>query len=137
MWKHGRWKKSSLNWQVSFGEGIGRYVHSFTGTGSDAVVDVNGDMQILPVQSYVVGYQYFWTPTLRSGVVLALARLENQPAQPDDAIQETRSPKLNLIWSPWQLIDIMGEIMWGERTNKDGMTGTATRLQLAVKFRFP
>jgi len=137
IWKLGRAKRDSFHWQVSYGEGIGRYTHSFTGTGSDAVVAANGELQMLPVQSYAVGYRHFWTPNLRSGIVFAIARLDNQPAQGDDAIRQTRSPHLNLVWSPWHLVDVGAEIMWGERENKDGSKGDATRLHFAIKFRFP
>jgi hypothetical protein len=44
---------------------------------------------------------------------------------------------VNLFWSPWELVLIGGEVMWGERINKDGSRGDATRLQFAVKFKFP
>jgi hypothetical protein len=74
---------------------------------------------------------------LRFGVVLAIARLDNQPAQSDDAIRQTKSPHLNLVWSPWHNVDVGGEIMWGERKNKDGSKGDASRLQLMAKWRFP
>jgi hypothetical protein len=137
IWMLGDAKRDSFMWQVQYGEGVGRYVHSFTGTGSDAVVAANGELQILPVESYVVGYRHFWTPNLRTGFVMAIARLGNQPGQPDDAIQQTQSPHLNLVWSPWGNFDVGGEIMWGERKNKDGSKGDASRLQLMAKWRFP
>ena len=136
-WKVGSAQRDSFNWQVSYGEGIGRYVRSFTGTDSDAVIGPDGELQILPVQSYVFGYRHFWTPNLRSGVIFAIARLTNQSAQPADAIHQTRSPRVNLLWSPWHLVDIGGEYMWGERQNADGSKGDASRLHFAIKFRFP
>jgi hypothetical protein len=137
IWMLGDAKRDSFMWHAQYGEGVGRYVHSFTDTGSDAVVAPNGELQILPVQSYSLGYRHFWTPNLRSGVVLAIARLDNQPAQSDNAIRQTKSPHLNLVWSPWHNVDVGGEIMWGERENKDGSKGDASRLQLMAKWRLP
>ena len=61
---------------------------------------------------------------------------ERLPALSDDALKELRSPHVNLIWSPWRLVDIGGELMWGERVNKDGARGEAWRLQYMAKYKF-
>jgi hypothetical protein len=135
----GRWRvigSDALTWQVVFGRGIGRYIESFEGLGYDAALTSEGDLQMIPAKSFVLGYRHYWRSDLRTTVSFALARLDNEPAQPTDAIHQVRSPHLNLIWSPWHLVEIGGEIMWGERLDKDDGKGTATRFQLGMKFMF-
>ena len=135
----GRWRtvgSDALTWQVALGDGISRYIEAYEGFGYDAVLSADGDLQLIPAKSFVLGYRHYWRSDLRSTVSFALARLDNQPAQPTDAIHQVRSPHLNLIWSPWHLVEIGGEVMWGERIDKNDGEGTATRFQLGVKFMF-
>jgi hypothetical protein len=40
-----------------------------------------------------------------------------------------------VIWTPYRLVDLGGELLWGERTNKDGSRGDAWRFQFAVTYR--
>ena len=42
----------------------------------------------------------------------------------------------NLIWFPSKLISTGNEYMWGAREDKNGIRGTASRLQFMVKFKF-
>jgi hypothetical protein len=136
IWKLGKAKRDSFNWQVAFGRGVSRYIHAVDGEDYDAVLSPDGALQLVPSRNYVIGYRHFWTPTVRSGVIFAMAEFDNQPAQTSDAIRRVRSPHLNLFWSPWPQVDIGAEVMWGERVNKDGAKGTATRFHFAMKYKF-
>jgi hypothetical protein len=49
-----------------------------------------------------------------------------------DRLQDTR---VNLFWTPYRLVDVAGELLWGRRQNKDGSRGDAWRLQFAVIYR--
>ena len=111
-------------------------MNAFGGFDSDAVVTADGEVQTIPGWNFFVAYTHYWTPMLRSGVTFAMSRLDNRPTQRGDAIREVRSPHVNLVWSPWYLVNIGVEYMWGKRGNKDGTSGTANRFQFSVRFKF-
>ena len=62
--------------------------------------------------------------------------VDNTEAQPDDAFHLTNRWSLNLTWSPIPRVDIVGEFLFGNRTNKDGKKGESSQLQLGTNFRF-
>jgi hypothetical protein len=128
--------KDELMGQVVYGEGIARYVEAFSGLSSDAVFSPAGDLEALPVTAVVIGFTHHWTRTLRSGISYALADLDNSDAQAASAIRRTEDFRANLFYTPYRLVDLAVEVLWGRRENKDGGRGEAVRGQLAVVYRF-
>ena len=51
------------------------------------------------------------------------------------AIDRLMDVRGNVIWSPYRLVDIGAELLWGERRNKDGSSGDTWRAQFAVIYR--
>ena len=68
--------------------------------------------------------------------VLAHAEVDNVDYQADSQIKSVSSAHVNLIWFPYKSVSTGLELMWGERENKDGSTGDATRLQAMIKYKF-
>lgn len=128
--------KDELMGQLVYGEGIAHYVESFSGQSSDAVWAGAGDLQALPMTAVVIGFTHHWTARLKSGISYSLAELDNQEAQPASAIRSTQDFRANLIYTPYRLVDVAGEVLWGRRENKDGTSGEAWRGQLALVYRF-
>jgi hypothetical protein len=56
--------------------------------------------------------------------------------QADETIQRAGSFHANLIWFPYSRVSTGIEYMWGLRENKNGVQGTASRIQFMVKFIF-
>lgn len=121
--------------QIYYGKGMSRYIEAFDGNAPDAVLTPAGNLESLRVVGAVFGYTHAWNERWSSTLTLALAEIDNAPTQPDDAFKSTRSPHFNLIWSPNQRLSMGGEIMWGERENKNGESGDATRLQFSVTYK--
>lgn len=135
----GRWKtfgKDDIRGGIAYGQGISRYIAGLGGTNSDAILTPEGDLVVIPSLNYMLGYLHYWTPDIRSGVTFAKTDPDNQQAQSDDDIGKLWAWHINTIWSPWHLVYLGVEFIYGQRVNKDGSKGTANRVQVAFRFNF-
>jgi hypothetical protein len=141
----------NLVFQISGGEGIGRYLNDLgTVGGQDAAFDpVTGELRALPAIGGYIAYQHWWQETGRT--LNLLGRFFNRPrstfvfsavdVRPFDfmgglSYDRTTRASVNFIFSPITTIDIGIEGLWGERKNKDGSKGDAFQLQLVATFRY-
>lgn len=122
--------------QVVVGSGIGRYIESFGGTNSDAVLLPSGNLDALDAWGAVLGYVHSWNARVKSTFSISMSEIDTISAQPDDAISETQSMHANLVYSPVPQLAIGGELMWGERENNDGSNNDAARLQFSIQYKF-
>jgi len=126
-------KKDNLKFQIVYGRGIGSYMNE--GGVNDGVFD-SGNLKLLPVFSGFGALQHWWTEGLRSNAVFGWVDIDNQGVEPGSALSRTLYLAGNLIWSPIKQMDIGGEILWGQRKNKDNSRGAATRVQFSAKYKF-
>jgi len=135
-WLLGRNRNDALVAGAQIGRGSANrvIVLSFDG-GNDAVITSDG-LDVMSNRLAYIGYSHYWTDSLNSTVSTNWAELDNSEFQPGSAIHRGRSFHLNLIWFPYKLVSTGGEIMWGERVNKDGAKGEAWRFQYMVKYKF-
>jgi hypothetical protein len=131
-------KRDSVMFQHNKGEGIGRYISDLSAAGGqDAVYDPEQHtLHILPAYSGYIGYEHWWTERLRSAFSFGFVVVENADIQTDDALHLTRRYATNLIWSPIPRLDLVTELLWGLRVNRDGSSGRATQTQIGATFRF-
>jgi hypothetical protein len=127
-----------ITFAANAGQGIGRYITDLgTLGGQDAVYDpATQTLEALPAYSAYLGYQHWWTDSVRSTVTWGGVWVDNLEIQPSDSLKRTQRATLNLSWSPIGRVDLVGEFLWGRRLNKDGQRGTATQYQLGGIFRF-
>ncbi len=95
-----------------------------------------GTLKLLPVFSGFGAIQHWWTEGLRSNAVFGWLDMDNQDAESGSALCRTFYLAGNLIWSPVKQMDIGGEILWGQRKNRDSARGAATRIQFSAKYKF-
>jgi hypothetical protein len=126
---------TSLMGQLAYGSGMGRYIESFGGTNSDAVLRPDGNLEALDAVAAVAGVQQKWNSRLSSTLAGSFAEIDNNPNQAAVAIQRAFSLHTNLIYTLGQF-QAGVELMWGERENSDGSTGDATRIQTTIRYRF-
>jgi hypothetical protein len=129
-------QKNALMGHVAFGSGIGRYIKAFGGTNSDAVVTPSGEVEVLDAWAAVLGYTHHWNEQLNSTISGAFAEIDNDDSQSDDAIKAIHSFHLNLVYSPYRLLSMGPEIMYGMRENKNGADGDAVRMQFSIQYKF-
>lgn len=121
---------------ISVGSGMGRYIESFGGTASDAVVTSDGSLDALDARAWTIGYTHHWNAALRSTASYGVAEIDNLAPQGAAAIHAARSLHVNIVYDVTRQVLIGGELMWGERENNDGADGDATRLQVSVQYKF-
>lgn len=134
-------------WQLTYGEGVGRYVNDLgTVGGGDAVFDPAGKLQALPVFAGYLSYMHRWPLTwkrvenwpgvMRSSFTVSWVDINNFDYQLDSDYNSTLRASMNLMYNPTQNIQGGVEFLWGKRKNKDGSKGTATQLQFAMRYIF-
>ncbi len=130
--------RDEFMYQLNYGDGIGRYINDLDSVGGqDAVFDpATGELKALTAFGGYLAYQHWWSEKLRSTLVAGFTDVDNFGFQPDDAYRQTRRVTANLLYSPIPRVDIGAEMLWGERTNKDGSSADAVQLQIAAKYIF-
>jgi DcaP outer membrane protein len=131
-------ERDYLKFATAAGKGIGRYITDLGAEGGqDAVYDPERiSLVALPVYSAYVGYEHWWTGTLRSTGTFGIVHVDNLDIQANDALRQTTRSSFNVSWSPVQRVDLVAEFLAGRRVNKDRQDGRAGQLQLGWIFRF-
>jgi hypothetical protein len=121
--------------QFAIGEGTGRYIEGLSGQNLDAVLSPSGTIQGVRTQSANIGYIHRWSATVKSGMSFSTSSVEDDAGLPTTTIDRLSDARGNIVWTPYRLVDIGGELLWGRRRNKDGTSGDAWRFQFAVIYR--
>jgi len=143
-------ENDNFMFQLNYGEGVGHYLSDLSSItslgidgGQDAVIDpVTGEISVLPIFGGYVGFQHWWSKTMRSTFVYSLVNVQNEDIQIFNAYSRTNRLSGNFLWSPIPNIDMGAEFLWGKRENKgtDPISGnrstSATQLQLEAVYRF-
>lgn len=127
--------RDQLQGQFIGGEGVARYIEGLGGQNLDAVLAPAGVLTALRSRSWMVAYTRAWSSRLKSGVAYSGADVGDDPGLSSTAIERLRDFRVSLIYSPYQLVDVGGEVMWGRRDNKDKTHGDSWRFQFAVIYR--
>lgn len=126
-------KKDNLKFQLVYGKGIGSYMNE---NGVNDGVLAGNDLELLPVFSGFGALEHWWLEGLRSNAAFGWVDIDNLSVEPPNALSRTLYLAGNLIWSPIKQMDIGGELLWGQRKNKDGSKGSDTRLQFSARYNF-
>jgi hypothetical protein len=136
-----------LLWQVTYGEGIGRYLNDLnTVGGGDAVFDPEGELQPLPVLAGYLSYGHAWPKdfwflkawpgVMRSNFTVSWVDIDTFDYQAGEDYDRTLRASTNLIYLPTRNLRLGAELLWGERKNRDGSKGTAVQLQISARYNF-
>jgi hypothetical protein len=120
---------------VTFGDGIGRYRG-----GTTAVPDENGMLHAVRALAVMGGYEHFWAERWSTNGVYSIGKSEDQPFFTADVNRRLTYAAVNLLY--WFLGDRAWtgvEYLFGEREvfGSGPYTGTAHRVQYAVRFNLP
>jgi hypothetical protein len=73
---------------------------------------------------------------LRTNAVYSSVYVDNLDIQASTALRRTHYAMIDLIWSPYESVDLGIEALHGLRENKDRQSGTANRIQISGKYSF-
>lgn len=119
--------------QFTFGEGVGRYRGALT-----AVPDGNGELRAVDLVAFTGGYEHYWSPRVSSNAVYSRGSIPDESYYQDTFNKQLDYGAINLLY--WFLPDRAWagvEYLYGRRELVGGDTGTANRVQFAVRFNFP
>lgn len=134
-----------LLWQLTYGEGIGRYIND-TGTvgGLDAIFAPDGDLEAFPIWAGYVSYQHWWAPRWRSNATVSWVEVDTFDFQNTaeylvrfgPAYERTLRTSVNLMFNPVPRLEAGIEFLWGERKNSNGTDGDAAQMQISARYLY-
>ena len=124
-----------LRANVNVGNAIGRY--QLSGFFPDGYVDATGKVRLARAKSAYVAYRHFWSPTLRSSLILSASGTDTPGGGTFNGFNKSaRSAHVNLMFSPVPRVNLGMELIGERRTVVDGDFGTLRRVQFAAQFLF-
>ncbi len=129
-------KRDDFKWGVAHGEGFTDYYLNLGPTQPDSVLTPDGSLELFPMTSILLGYQHFWTPTVRSTFKWEGNFFDDVPWRTGDMTDRNWESHVNVIYSPIPKMNIYGEYIYGDHRLIDGSKGSANRLQFAVQYLF-
>ena len=128
--------KSRFMAQFATGKGINRYIQDINGLGLDATFDPINGFQALESTGWYVGYEHWWTQKWISVITYGETNCNLTNTLPDNTYDSATYASANLIWLPVERMGVGLEYLYGTRTNKDGQSGTAHRIQMGFQYKF-
>lgn len=129
-------ERSRFLGQYAVGRGINRYLQDPNGLGLDAVFDPVEGFRALSSVGWFGCYEHWWSEKWLSNFCYGEVFTALPDAVPDNTYQEGKYLAVNLIWLPVSRLGVGLEYLYGERENKDGESGFAHRIQMAVQYSF-
>ena len=123
---------NSLLFQVAFGEAIESYRQA-----PDAAVDATGNIEVIPLIAWVVGYEVDWTDRVASTFVYSAGRGTNTAFQLANAPKAAEYLAANIRFELRTRLSCGVEYLYGTRTDLDGSNGEAHRVQFSVRYDIP
>jgi hypothetical protein len=143
------WSESDrFIFQFNGGKGIARYINDLNSCncGEDAVFGPDGGLYSLTAWGFYADYEHHWKNfpnplklplnDMRSSLIWGRVNVQNLSFMPETSYKTTDRLSLNALWSPIPRVDVGIEYIWGQRVNKNGSRGTATQLQMRLRFLF-
>jgi hypothetical protein len=160
------WGKDNLTWGIVAGDGIGQMIskgsagavatnfgaallgQTFTAVDNRSFFTTNRRLYDSAVSGTTItafgariGYQHWWTPTLRSTVDFSMRHADISTFYVPASGRNSNNKELNLahanlIWSPVAFVDLGIEGAWGHRVTVGNQKGDAWTMQSSLKFRF-
>jgi hypothetical protein len=126
--------KDQLLGQLAYGKGIANY-------SNDCCVDVApnaalNDAEAVPLLDWLVYYDHYWNDKWSSSIGYSENVQDNTGGQTGTAQHKGQYASVNLLYYPVKSVMVGGELLSGTRDNKNGNSGSDTRMQFSAKYSF-
>ncbi len=130
-------KKHKVLYQATWGRSISHFITTFSGTGQDAVFNpATNKFESLTSYSGFVSYGFNWNKDISTNFSVGSANQVNKSFQPDDAFKNSVSFSVDSFWRVIEGARIGLEYVYGQRWDKDGTTGIASRFWALFYYDF-
>ena len=129
-------ERDFLVWNTSAGNGWGSNIVTGIGAGSAAVLTPGGTLDLLFSWNAQLGGAHYFSDVVAVNVSFAWASGGDSQLKPGDRLKEGGTAHANVIWSPFNSVNIGVEYIYGLRRNYNGSDGSANRVQSMIKFIF-
>ncbi len=128
------WGRDNVVFQAVYGEGIARYFNDTKGLNLDAGYEASGAVNAQPSYGGYAAIQHFWNEHWRSTVTYGYLHVGTTERSPADTYKRTQYLDCNLMYSPAGGITIGGGFLWGQRVNKNDVSGEGFRINFLVQY---
>ncbi len=128
------WGRDNIVFQGVYGEGISRYFNDTRNLNLDAGYDFVGSIQAQPAYGGYAALQHFWNDHWRSTVTYGYLQVNTTEISPADTYKRTQYLDCNLMYSPVEGVTLGGGFLWGQRVNKDDVSGEGFRINFLLKY---
>jgi hypothetical protein len=126
-------EKDKLSAQVTYGQGVARYINDLSGTNMDAALD-GGRLEAIPVWAGIVGYTHHWNDHWRSTIAGGYVHVDAPTSLGRFAIDHTLYGSANLMWHPTASFRMGLEYLYGKKETADDSERDAHRLDFVVRY---
>jgi hypothetical protein len=119
--------------QVTYGDGISRYVNDTSGEDLDATLD-HGRFRAIPVFATMAGYTHRWSEHWRSTVSGGYVHVDSPEPLGPLSLDNTIYASANLMWHPTTTFRMGLEYLYGRRETLDRTERDAHRLDFVLRY---
>lgn len=120
-----------------YGEGLGKYIQDFQGTGTDLVWVENGEMTTVPMLGWHAALSYELPHNLSISCVYSQAHLfDTKNLSVDSGYKLGRYFAINLAWQLGKAFEVAIEYDYGTRINQNGNMNHSNRVLGMVTYNF-
>jgi len=126
-------KKDSFQTQLTYGEGIFRYLNDDF-VNNDAAFDSSGKLKPIRVFGAMGAFTHHWCDAFRSTVTYGYVDLDNKLTQGPEAYHITRYASANLVWQLRKRLSVGLEGLYGKKEVQSGASGDVWRIQMGMVY---
>ena len=127
-------KRDSLQGQLTYGEGIGRYSNDAF-SNMDAAFTTDGELKALPYFGGFFGYTHWWNEKLRTTLTYGYVDLQDELSMGPDAYHRTNYASLNAVYQFRKKMTFGWEVLWGKKQQQNLLSGDVWRLQFGIAYK--
>jgi hypothetical protein len=129
-------KRSYFRWMASYGEGWGSQIVATLGSTASAIITPDSTMETMPAYNVGAGVSLNLSSVVMLNINSNWFALEPSEYRSLDKIKIGGSGHVNVIWSPYESVNLGIEVMALYRENGDGKSGIGRRVQFMIKYLF-